>query len=317
MRIKVYKYCISFLLLTCIQINLVFSQISAEALRLAKKYSIEITTADCESTGSIIDCIRKKLILEDSALSEKSSLIAEIYSQNHYNNYGRTYGENQSATGIDCKYKNKTGLGAYLGAESWSALGTKPAFYNLGADYEKDLSVYFGINLYAERWFFPASDKIGKNNLNQELGCNFIFYLGNFTQEINAEYIWNKAHAFTLETRSHYLFEKYAMAGFRRVSLEPEFTLSSGTPNAVYQRYRKITDASGVRRNLKNEYGISKGIYVLSYQFSLPVSFYTKRFIFSLSANYTHPVHLFQGENLKPIAWLQAGIKYFMVRGIE
>lgn len=254
---------------------------------------------------------------EDSLLEEHSSLSLETYAMNHYNTFGRTYGQNQSSIGTSLAYIHKSGLGLYGGAESWTALGFSPAFYNLGISLDKNIAPWFDFNLLAERWFFPSSDHLGKNTLNHQVGAGTDFSFGNFTQNFSSALTWNKNRALQFESHTSYLFEKHAFWRFRKLTLNPEFSVAWGTPNAVYQHYRKITDASGVTRHVKLEYTYSKGIYHLANQFTIPLSLYSKRHILSLAWNYTIPYHSLVGENLIRLSWFQFNWRWFIVRGRE
>ncbi|MEX2232106.1 MAG: hypothetical protein WD824_08100 [Cyclobacteriaceae bacterium] len=252
--------------------------------------------------------------------------------------FGLTYGSNSSFLGryqarilpyysADISYKNKTGLFLSFLAYDINNSITFLDEVDVMAGWNVDLSKRVDASVFYTRYFFTESSELIKASVANTASASLGLDWGLLYSKITGYYIFGPTHDFFLVIDNSRYIEFPPI--FRKddyLALDPKITIITGTQTFVDTHY--INQGTPLIRPGNGRPGGNPGsggstrpattetsqtiFNVLSYEFSLPVSYNTGKFSFEITGRYSIPVNLLEGDTSAPQFFFTGGVVYFI-----
>lgn len=251
--------------------------------------------------------------------------------------FGLTYGSNSSFLGryqteilpyysADISFKSKTGL--FLSFLAYDINNSLTFFDEMDvmAGWNIDLSKRVDASVFYTRYFFTESTELIKasvaNTASVSMGLDWSFLYS----KITGHYIFGSTDDFFLVIdNSRYVEFPQIFRKDDYLALDPKISIITGTQTFVDTHYINqgtplLRPGNGPPRGsgggsstTPSTTETSQTIFnVLSYEFSLPVSYNTGRFAFEITGRYSIPVNLLEGDTSVPQFFFTGGVVYFI-----
>ncbi len=253
--------------------------------------------------------------------------------------FGLTYGSNSSFLGryqteilpyysADISYKTKTGL--FLSFLAYDINNSLTFFdeVDVMAGWNIDLSKRVDASVFYTRYFFTESTELIKasvaNTASVSMGLDWSFLYS----KITGHYIFGGSHDFFLVIdNSRYVEFPQIFRKDDYLALEPKIIIITGTQTFVNTHYINqgtplIRPGNGPSRGNPGSGGSSTTpsttetsqttFNILSYEFSLPVTYNRGKFSFEVTGRYSIPVNLLKGDTSVPQFFFTGGVVYFI-----
>lgn len=253
--------------------------------------------------------------------------------------FGLTYGSNSSFLGryqtevlpyysADMSYKSKSGFFLSVLAYDINNSLTFLDEVDVMAAWNIDISKRVDASVFYTRYFFTESTELIKasvaNTASASMGLDWSFLYS----KITGHYIFGGTHDFFLVIDNSRYVEFPQI--FRRddyIALDPKISIITGTQTFVDTHYisqgtplmrpgnapSRGNPGSGGGGTNSSTTETSQTIFnVLSYEFSLPVSYNTGRWSFEITGRYAIPVNLLEGDTSVPSFFFTGGVVYFI-----
>ena len=251
---------------------------------------------------------------------------------------GLTYGSNSSFLGryqtevlpyysADISYKSKGGFFLSVLAYDINNSLTFLDEVDVMAGWNIDLSKRVDASVFYTRYFFTESTELIKasvaNTASASMGLDWSYLYS----KITGHYIFGGAHDFFLVIdNSRYIEFPQIFRKDDYFALDPKISIITGTQTFVDTHYvsqgtplirpgnapSRGNPGSGGSTNPSTTETSQTIFNVLSYEFSLPVSYNTGRFSFEITGRYSIPVNLLEGDPSVPSFFFTGGVVYFI-----
>ena len=252
--------------------------------------------------------------------------------------FGLTYGSNSSFLGryqtevlpyysADISYKSKSGFFLSILAYDINNSLTFLDEVDVMAGWNIDLSKRVDASVFYTRYFFTESTELIKasvaNTASASIGLDWSYVYS----KITGHYIFGGTHDFFLVIdNSRYVEFPQIFRKDDYLAVDPKISIITGTQTFVDSHYISQGTplmrpgnaptrgpGSGGNGTSPSTTETSQTVFnVLSYEFSLPVSYNTGRFSFEVTGRYSIPVNLLEGDTSVPSFFFTGGVVYFI-----
>lgn len=255
--------------------------------------------------------------------------------------FGLTYGSNSSYLGryqtqvlpyvsADISYISKTGFSLSLFTYDISSNATLLDEVDAMAGWSFDLSKRVDASAFYTRFFFNESTESIRASVQNVASASLGLDWSYLYTKVTAHYIFGDANDFfAVLDNSRYFSLGHVFRKDDNISLEPKATIIAGTQTFVDTHYIR-QGIPLIRPGLGHGNGNGRGnsgstgtttttvessqttFEILSYEFSLPVTYDVGRFSLELSGKYSIPVNLLEGDPSVPQFFFTGGVLYYI-----
>jgi hypothetical protein len=257
--------------------------------------------------------------------------------------FGLTYGSNSSYLGryqtevlpyvsADISYVSKTGFSLSLFTYDISSNATLLDEVDAMAGWSFDLSKRVDASAFYTRFFFNESTESIRASVQNVASASLGLDWSYLYTKVTAHYIFGDANDFfAVLDNSRYFSLGHVFRKDDNISLEPKATIIAGTQTFVDTHYVRqgiplIRPGLGQGNGNGNGRGNSGStgtrtttvessettFEILSYEFSLPITYDVGRFSLELSGKYSIPVNLLEGDSSVPQFFFTGGVLYYI-----
>lgn len=268
---------------------------------------------------------------QDSLVQESrvSMWVLGLFFGNNSSYLGRYQSKRLPYYTADISYMHKSGLWASAMACQVLNSASFVDEVDVMGGYNFDISKKMDGSIYYSRYFFSAESELMKasvaNALNASAGYDWNYVYSN----LNLSYIFGGANDFFLTFDNSRYFEKDKL--FHKsdyISFEPKLSVIAGTQTFVETHYTRKgaiapptggggggggkSPVGGGGETTSLTESVTSKFNVLSYEFSLPVTYTISNLSFEVAGRYSVPVNLPAGDPSVPQLFLTAGLFYII-----